>query len=65
MDINYYDEHQEEFEAVKLALKGEMERIWGSMLKESGDSLDDEGPEPAAISTASRSKPGQAICRNG
>ncbi len=42
MDINYYDEHQEEFEAVKLALKGEMERIWGSMLKESGDSLDDE-----------------------
>lgn len=36
MDINYYDEHQEEFEAVKLALKGEMERIWGSMLKESG-----------------------------
>ena len=37
MDINYYDEHQEEFEAVKLALKGEMERIWGSMLKESGD----------------------------
>lgn len=23
MDINYYDEHQEEFEAVKLALKGE------------------------------------------
>lgn len=25
MDINYYDEHQEEFEAVKLALKGEME----------------------------------------
>ncbi|EEP7582278.1 TPA: hypothetical protein ACNBXP_004158 [Escherichia coli] len=42
MDINYYDEHQEEFEAVKLALKCEMERIWGSMLKESGDSLDDE-----------------------
>lgn len=42
MDINYYDEHQEEFEAVKLALKGEMERIWGSMLKESGDRLDDE-----------------------
>lgn len=34
MDINYYDEHQEEFEAVKLALRGEMERIWGSMLKE-------------------------------
>nr|HEK8519881.1 hypothetical protein [Escherichia coli] len=42
MDINYYDEHQEEFEAVKLALKGEMERIWGSMLKERGDNLDDE-----------------------
>lgn len=42
MDINYYDEHQEEFEAVKLALRGEMERIWGSMLKERGDNLDDE-----------------------
>ncbi|MCD7091672.1 hypothetical protein [Klebsiella quasipneumoniae] len=42
MDIHYYDEHQEEFEAVKLALKGKMERIWGAMLKESGDSLDDE-----------------------
>ncbi|HDT5858256.1 hypothetical protein [Escherichia coli] len=42
MDINYYDEHQEEFEAVKLALKGEMERIWGSMLKERGENLDDE-----------------------
>lgn len=37
MDIHYYDEHQEEFEAVKLALKGKMERIWGAMLKESGD----------------------------
>ncbi|ECJ7800595.1 hypothetical protein C6232_20905 [Salmonella enterica] len=42
MDINYYDEHHEEFEAVKLALKGKMEDIWGLMLKERGDSLDDE-----------------------
>lgn len=42
MNNNYYDDHQEEFEAVKQALKDEMERIWGSMLKESGDSLDDE-----------------------
>ncbi|HEL7977816.1 TPA: hypothetical protein U0V61_004363 [Escherichia coli] len=42
MDINYYDEHQEEFEAVKQALKGKMEKIWGSMLKDSGDNLDDE-----------------------
>ena len=25
MDINYYDEHQEEFEAVKQALKGKMD----------------------------------------
>lgn len=33
MDINYYDEHQEEFEAVTLALKANLEEVWGSSLK--------------------------------
>lgn len=42
MNINYYDEHTEEFEAVTLALKKEMEKIWGNMLENDGDSLDDE-----------------------
>ncbi|MEB4492259.1 hypothetical protein [Klebsiella pneumoniae] len=42
MDINYYDAHYEEFEAVTLALKRKMEEIWGSHLKSNGNSLDDE-----------------------
>lgn len=33
MDINYYDKHQEEFEAVTLALKANLEEVWGSSLK--------------------------------
>lgn len=42
MDINYYDEHQEEFEAVTLALKANLEEVWGSSLKIQGKSLDDQ-----------------------
>ncbi|HGL4646124.1 TPA: hypothetical protein ACKFAT_004472 [Enterobacter hormaechei] len=42
MDINYYDKHQEEFEAVTLALKANLEEVWGSSLKNQGESLDDQ-----------------------
>lgn len=42
MDINYYDKHQEKFEVVKLALKGKMDDIWGSILKKSGNNLDND-----------------------
>jgi len=42
MNIRYYDEHTEEFEAITLALKKDMEKIWGSILEKNGDTLDDE-----------------------
>lgn len=42
MNIKYYDDHAAEFEAITLALKKQMETIWGESLKENGDTLDDE-----------------------
>ena len=42
MNIKHYDDHTAEFEAITLALKKQMETIWGETLKENGDTLDDE-----------------------
>ena len=42
MDIHYYDDHSEEFEKVTQALKTEMETIWGSQLKDNGETIDNE-----------------------
>ena len=54
MDINYYDKHQEEFEAVTLALKANLEEVWGSSLKNQGESCN-----TTSIRTTSRRTPQQ------